>query len=460
MQKKITIIGAGIAGTFLAILLGREGYTIEIFESRPDPRMKSIDEGKSYSLSLYNRAMKSLKKVKLWEKVKSASLQIETNVTHLTPQKVLIEQMIESKGTPLYTIHRSILTNILLDELEKLPNVKVLFNTRLLGVEKRSRTMYLQDVITKQITSVKPECIIGADGIHSVVRSELQRGLNAQLNQEYFGWGYKKVTLPAEKAQLLHLQPKAIHHWPADEALLIAFPHEDGSFTCMFNIRDTSAETLKNKKLVKSFLTHYYPEFLPVAETIASEFIQQPFSKFVTIYSNPWYFQDFMLFLGDAAHAVVPLYGQGVCTAFEDCFVLQNCLQKNKNREKAFEQFQALRKAETDMLASLSKKNFNELRDKSNACYYMLRDILDTILSNILPHHWSQSLSTRIVHNSHSYLESYKNISKQRRITRYLGINTVLYVAGKYLLRTKLLETKNVLSNKSKNQRHHELLPA
>ncbi len=428
-NKHITIIGAGLAGAYLGLLLGKQGYAIEIYEYRSESAQNSYSEGRSYSITLYYRAIQALKKIGIWEKVKDAAVRIDGDITHILGKNTTYDPIEESGKAVLYAIHRTTLISILLKELKKLKNVRVSFNTRLLTVDKWKKLVYLQNTQTKKILSLKTECVIGADGINSVVRSELQRGIHSSAVQEYFNWGYKETYISPKKAKLLNLPPNTMHHWPAKKTLLIGFPNIDNSFTFMFNLPlsgNDGFESLRTKEQIKNYLITNFPDLSPNSDAIARDFLNNPIGKFVTIYCDPWSWEGFLLLIGDAAHGVIPFYGQGACAAFEDCLILSECLQQNTDRKIAFEQFFTIRKRNTDVLAYLSKQNFVELRNKSNKIYYSLRNTTDTLLNRLLPNFWSPPLCRRIAHDDDPYADAYARFTRQRRITKYSGIDAYL----------------------------------
>lgn len=432
MKKKIVIIGAGMAGCFMAACLAKQGYDIEIYEFRPDVRSNPYDSGRSFNLTLYYRGILAMKKAEVWDEVKKIAIIAEGNSAHYGVDKVNFDPFDGHGDEILYTVHRNQLNGALLNTIEKLPQVKITFNTRCININKKDKTITLQKESTKKPFTVHADIVIGADGIHSTVRSELQKGQEAQLEQQREDWGYKEVHITPEMTKTLNLRLQATHTWPRPKSLLIAFPNPDDSFTLMFNLPlegEGSFAKLQTKEAITTFITKQFPELLPLLPEIIESFLTRPTGNFVTVYTKPWYYKDFMVIIGDAAHAVIPFYGQGVCAAFEDCLYLSDQLKQHAdNPEEAFTQYYANRKKNTDLLAQLSKDNFIELRDKSRSMYYILKDKADTLLHRIFPTLWLPPLYILVAHGTLEYTKALTMYKKQSRIAQMSGMNLGLHI--------------------------------
>src|SRR6185369_5465383 len=97
--------------------------------------------------------------------------------------------------------------------------------------------------------------------------------------------------------------------------------------------------------------------------TLLEHYFARPTNSMITIRCSPWTFQDKVALIGDAAHAIVPYYGQGANAGFEDCQVLLECLQRHLGHgREALEEYEHLRRPNTDVIADLSIRHFVELR--------------------------------------------------------------------------------------------------
>jgi kynurenine 3-monooxygenase len=227
----------------------------------------------------------------------------------------------------------------------------------------------------------------------------------------------------------MNLRKKSTHTWPRNNSLLLAFPNPDESSTLMFNLPkngEESFETLSSDKAIEAFIAKYFPELTFVLPEIIESLLTRPLGNFVTVKASPWFYKDSVVLVGDAAHAVLPFYGQGMCAAFEDCLSLTTHLSKRKNRQQAFASYQTERKRNTDLLAGLSILNFLELRDRSRSEQFVLKNRAYTLLNRIAPKRFYPPLYVMIAHGSLPYAEAFRIFKKQERIMRYLGLDLIL----------------------------------
>jgi kynurenine 3-monooxygenase len=425
--QHIVISGAGLAGCFLAYLLGKEGYKVTVIESRTDFRRGMTDYGKSFNLTLYYRGIRAIKKADLWDDIKKIITPVKGNVCHIDTSKARFDPYEHTNKQVLYTVHRSALNIILLKKAARLKNVSFVFNTKCVGVDKANRTLLLSNNSSKKVKSLKADIIIGADGVNSVIRSEIQRGQSSQHRQEYSDWGYKEVRVSPKLAKRLSLKLESTHTWPRKNTLLLAFPNPDKSFTLMFNLPlegEESLASLFSEERITNYITNRFPELLPLLPEITAAFLTRPTGYFVTVYTKPWFYRDFMLILGDAAHGVLPFYGQGMCAAFEDCNELMSLLRKyNNDFARVLPAFQQLRKPNTDVLADLSKENFVRLREDAANPYRVAQDKVRSGLHRLFPGYVQPPLYKLIAHDNMPYGDAYAVFSKQQRWLRLVGVD-------------------------------------
>lgn len=425
-----------MAGCFMGLCLAKKGYDITIYEDRPDVRKNPYNSGRSFNLTLYYRGILAMKKAGIWNQVKKYAVLARGNVAHYENKKAVYDPFDISGNDVLYTIHRNQLNSTLIDIVEKYPNVKVFFNTRCIKINKSKKTIIFQK--NKQEIEVHADIIVGADGVNSVVRSEMQKSPSKRnlptVNHQYENWGYKEVHVSKQNAEKLKLQKLTTHTWPRPNSLLIAFPNPDSSYTLMFNLPlsgKNSFLSLNSRQKIEKYITANFTDLNLLLPEIVNSFLNKPTGKFVTVHTNPWYYKDFIVLIGDSAHGVIPFYGQGVCAAFDDCLTISSLINTNKNnREEIFREYQLLRKINTDILAGLSKENFIELRDKSRSQFFILKDKTDTFLNRLLPGLWLPPLYVLIAHGTLPYALALKKWQKQGRIARWSGINLVIYIAA------------------------------
>jgi kynurenine 3-monooxygenase len=434
VKEKIVIIGSGMAGCFMGYCLAKQGYQVEIYEERDDIRKNRHGSGRSFNITLYYRGILALKKAGLWNEIKSISVLTKGNVAHYADMVKKYDPYDAHDTEVLYTVHRNRLNSKLLDIVEKLPNVKIFFNTKCIGIDRIKRTVSLQKVRSQKISTVTAYKIIGADGVNSFVRSEMQKSIPARYIQEHEDWGYKEVHITRERNKLLGLKDHATHTWPRRNSLLIAFPNPDDSFTLMINLPlqgANSFDSLNTRLAIKKYIDQYFPDLSRVHAEIAAAFLKNPTGKFVTIKTTPWSYRDFIVLIGDAAHGVIPFYGQGVCAALDDCLQIITLLKKHKNNwEKAFVEYEGQRKQDTDTLSFLAKENFIELRDRSRSLFYILKDKTDTALNRLFPNTWLPSLYILIAHGTLNYDTAYRLHKRQQFIAKLIGIDVILFIGA------------------------------
>ncbi len=470
MKNKIIIVGAGMAGCFMALNLAKRDYDVELYEHRPDVRKEPYDSGRSFNLTLYYRGILAMQKAGIWDEIKKIAVIAEGNAAHYSDTKVVYDPFDGQADEILFTVHRNVFNGTLLDIVEKTPGIKVFFNTRCVGINKDKKTAMFQKSGGGKTFEIKADIIIGADGINSVVRSEIKKGLASDGDetcivkglrktsdenrnghryrdrideQQTEDWGYKEVHVSSSISQKMHLRPNATHTWPRPDSLLIAFPNPDKSFTLMFNLPlagKNSFATLISPETIEDYITKHFPDLTLLLPEIINSFLNKPTGNFTTLKTSPWYYKDFMVLIGDSAHAVIPFYGQGVCAAFEDCLNLselidsQSAIRNPKSEipsadwETIFSLYQESRKKNTDILAQLSKDNFLELRDKSRSMFYIFKDKADTLLHRLFPKFWLPPLYVLIAHGTLEYQEAVKIHAKQQRLAKAIGLDAALYL--------------------------------
>lgn len=434
-----------MAGCFMAICLAKRNYDVIVYESRPDVRLENYDSGRSFNLTLYYRGIKAMKELGVWGEAKKVAVIAQGNVAHYENRKVY--DSFDAKGNEiLYTVHRNKLNGALLTSAEKYENIEFQFNTKCVGVDSRKREVELEKQYSSSdqresrsgsrqartiSTTVKADIVIGADGVNSVVRSFIPTESEQPWVKQYEDWGYKEVHISAEKTKALQLRLLSTHTWPRPDSLLIAFPNPDASFTLMFNLQlegGKSFVSLVSEKDITAFITADFPDLKPLLPEIIDAFQQKKIGTFVTLYNPLWHDQDFMVLIGDAAHAFIPFYGQGMCAAFDDCLKFAELFDRhNGDVAKVFPLYQENRKRNTDLMAELAKENFIELRDKSRSPFFVFKDKADTLLHMLFPKFWQPPLYVLIAHGDLEYHEAYAKYQKQLLLSKKIGLDAALY---------------------------------
>ncbi|WP_291725846.1 FAD-dependent oxidoreductase [Bernardetia sp.] len=400
MSSKVTLVGAGLVGSLLSIFLAKKGHQVEVFERRPDYRKMGAVGGRSINLALSERGWRALKAAGIEQKIKDIALPMRGRMMH-DIEGNLTFQPYGKENQAIYSVSRAILNEVLMDVAEKEQNVKFHFNQRCenIDIKDTEATFLNEEEQTKN--RVKSDIVIGADGAFSAVRGELQKMPLFNYTQHYLPHGYKELTIPPNEDGSHKLAPDALHIWPRRSFMLIALPNTDGSFTCTLFLRFESDkehqeafDKLTSDEEIISFFETHFADVIPIMPTLLEDFKQNPTSSLVTIRCAPWAYQGKVCLIGDASHAIVPFYGQGMNSGFEDCFYfnefMEKQLKKNKNIDwqELFSDFQEERIPNTNAIADLAIQNFIEMRDRVADPEFLLRKKIEAKLHEQFPSRW------------------------------------------------------------------------
>jgi kynurenine 3-monooxygenase len=382
-KSQITIVGAGLVGSLWAVYLRKQNFEVQILERRKDPRSGNIDHGRSINLALSHRGIKALKEAGVQTSILEKAIPMKGRVIHDAKGKLSFIPYGE-QGQMIYSVSRSELNMMLIEEAEK-AGAKISFNSSCSEIDFKNSSITIdQEEQEKKISS---DIIFGADGAFSAVRSAMRKHDKFNYAQEYLEYEYKELHIP-DKDGKHQLEKNALHIWPREKFMLIALPNLDGSFTCTLFLShegNISFSKLKGAISVKSFFKKYFSDAYSIMSDLEKDFFANPTSSLVTIKCSPWYFEKTML-IGDAAHAIVPFYGQGMNAGFEDCRILNQIITKNKNNwKKIFPEYQKKRKENTDAIAELTLLNFIEMRDLVADPEFQLRKKIEAIIHLRIP---------------------------------------------------------------------------
>ena len=369
-QDKILIIGAGLCGSLLALRLAQRGYKVELYESRPDLRKVDISAGRSINLALSNRGLKALRLGGVEEKAKEKCIPMYGRLIHDTKGNTFASNYSGRAGEYINSVSRQDLNALLLDEVEKHENVNIHFNSKCIAVDIENTVAHFKSYTTKEEFSVDADVIFGTDGAGSVLRKSyyLERKFLFSYSQEYLTHGYKELEIPADKLGNHQISKDHLHIWPRGEYMLIALPNLDGSFTVTLFLSYEEGEynfkNLTSEEKVTAFFESQFPDALALIPNIKDEFFNNPTGALGTVKCSPWMYQNKTLLLGDAAHAIVPFYGQGMNASFEDVTVFDSIIDEFEGDwEEIFKTYQERRKKNTDAIADLAIDNYYEMRD-------------------------------------------------------------------------------------------------
>lgn len=430
---RVTIVGAGLAGSLMAVYLGRRGWSVDVYERRADPRTVEPEglERRSINLGLSHRGIVALTRAGVLDRVLSTSVRARGRVIHATDGRVEFQPYGQDDRECLYSISRLELNQALIDRAEESPGVRFHFGQRCEVMDRDTGTTVFRDDDGAD-TTVEADFVVGADGAFSAVRQLMHRGERADFTQEFLPWGYKELTLPAAADGSSPIELQALHIWPRGDALIVTHPNPDGSHTVTVFLPwegPRSFATLQTREQVEGFFRTAFPDLVPLVPDLAGEFLRHPTGTLVSTRTAPWHHAGRVVLVGDGCHAVYPFYGQGMNAAMEDCAVLDATLEAHPGDfEAAFRAYQQARKANTDALCDLVKQNFDELRDTANQPAFVARKKVDLWLSRLFPGRW-MPLYSMVVHTTLPYAEALARHRRQERVLRLLGVNAALAVA-------------------------------
>ncbi|MEK7098677.1 MAG: NAD(P)/FAD-dependent oxidoreductase [Patescibacteria group bacterium] len=427
-DKKVTIIGAGMGGSLLAIYLARRNFDVEIYESRESVENLPVVSYKSINQSLCVRGIRALQEVHLWDEVKKLCTREAGRIIH-QKDGLLYQAYGERQGFAEWSINRNDLNKCLAEEMKKYPHITVTYNTRCVGIDFERRTLVLENQNTKSREAKKVDILIGADGIHSAVRTAMEEQGLVEVTLDVMDWGYKNINIPAPHEGALPFRKDAFHLWSKKSAAVFGIPNWRGFFTSTITLPlagSDSFESIRTKEACAEFFKQHVPDLYPYLESYVEDFMRQPATPFTSLYTSKWHCRDFCLLMGDAAHAMTIFYGQGINAAFEDCRIFAECLDLYyPDLETVFQIFEARRKPDTDCLAEVCKARFIDLKDRYEAPWFVSRSNVEMLLENHFPTKF-HSLYTLIVHTTMSYAGAYKRYRKERHFARSLGMDALV----------------------------------
>lgn len=367
-SEKVIIIGAGLSGSLLAIYLAKRGIEVEIYESRGDMRTAETAAGRSINLALSNRGIAALREIGLDEYMLAEAVPMHGRMIHALDGQTKLLPYSGRPGEYINSVSRAGLNVALMNEAEKYAGVKFYFNWRCVDIDYETHEVFLGNSITQEVKDVTGDTVIATDGAGSAIRNSMFHKVpRFDFSQKWLAHGYKELHIPPDEGGDFQMEKNALHIWARRAFMMIALPNFDGSFTCtlfLAHAGENSFEQLRNEQSVIEFFKTNFADAIPLMPALTEDFSKNPVGNLGTIKCFPWNVGGKSLLLGDAAHAVVPFYGQGMNASFEDCRVLNQLIERHgTNWETVFNEFTRSRKENTDAIAQMAEENFYEMRD-------------------------------------------------------------------------------------------------
>ena len=387
-SQNITIVGAGLVGSLLSCYMAKRGYTIDIYERRQDMRKANISAGKSINLAISTRGWYALEKAGLKKQMEPMAIPMFSRMIHQEDGTTDI-QAYGKEGEAIYSISRGELNKAMMTLAEKEPNVNFHFDAKCTNVDFKNNTVKFKNLNTNEVFEKKSDLIFGADGTFSKVRYIMQKTDGFSFSQTYLKHGFKELEIPANADGTHKLPKNHLHIWPRKAFMLIALPNLDGSFTMTLFLAhkgETSFENLKTDKEIMSFFEKQFPTALEHMPDLLEDFHKNPESSLAYVKADPWTYESTCL-IGDAAHGVVPFYGQGMNAGFEDCRILDEIVENNKgeNWKKIFEEYNESRVEDGQAIATMAVEHFINMRDDTASDDFLKRKKFEKVLMKNIP---------------------------------------------------------------------------
>ncbi len=387
-DEPVSLIGAGLNGPLLALGLVKRGFRVEIFERRPDMRRVPISAGRSINLALSARGIHALTEAELWNGMQQIIIPMKGRMMHSPASELTFQPYGKDETEVINSISRAELNISLMNAAER-QGVKIHFQQRCSGIDLKTGALQLRDEKTGDERTLASTVVIGCDGSASAIRSEMLKLSRFNFSQQYLDYGYKELTIPAGPNGKHVLETNALHIWPRGNYMLIALPNVDGTFACILFLPFEGAGSFARLNMpaaVTKFFQSQFPDAIRLMPDLADNFFSNPTGAMVTIKCSPWHTDGRTLLLGDAAHAIVPFFGQGINCGFEDCTCLLALLDRyGADWNRIFREFEEARRFNTDAIANLAIENFVEMRDRVADPRFLLRKKVELALEAKYP---------------------------------------------------------------------------
>ncbi len=412
-QQNILIIGAGLCGSLLALRLGQRGFNVTVMEMRPDLRKVDISAGRSINLAFSDRGNKAMKLVGIEDKVKDLCIPMNGRMLHDIEGNTVLAPYSGREHEFINSISRGELNALLLDEAEKHKNVSIYFNRKCKSVDFEKTTALFKDYTNNTEFVEDADVIIATDGAGSAMRKSYYLGKKFlfSFSQDWLTHGYKELSiLPGENGSYKTYK-NALHIWGRESFMLIALPNLDGSFTVTLFLSYDEGEynfnNLTSKERVLEFFGKYFKDALELMPNLVDDFFENPTAPLGTVKCSPWHYKGNTLLMGDAAHAIVPFYGQGMNASFEDVVEFDKVLDEGHDDwETIFKIYEKSRKKDTDAIADLAIDNFHEMKGHVNHTNFREKRTLEMALEKHFPNDYSSKYSLVTFNENVGYREA------------------------------------------------------
>ena len=365
--RRIIIIGGGLAGPLLACLLADDGHEVHILERRGDPRLEGYEGGRSINLALSARGLQALDRINLKQRVLDTVVPMHGRIMHDDQSRTAYSPYSYVQGEAINSVPRGGLNCLLLDAAQSRTNVTLVFDADCTAIDiPHSTVEYVDSYGTAR--TLEADLIVGADGAGSPVRQAMHAISPVDGGTEFIESGYKELNIAPGEGGSFQLEENALHIWPRGHYMMIALPNSDGSFTCTCfwpHEGPESFASVDSPESITAFFTSHFPDVVPLIPDLVQQFTENPVGPLGTVHCTCYHHEDRAVLIGDAAHAIVPFFGQGMNAAFQDCLMLARCMSDHADLRTALVAYDAAQRPDGDAIGALSLSNFIEMRDKT-----------------------------------------------------------------------------------------------
>ncbi len=420
MSQKITLVGGGLAGSLMSIYLAKKGYDVHLYERRGDMRQGTYEGGRSINLALSTRGINALSKVGLVNDILNISIPMKGRMMHSVAGD-LAYQAYGREDQMIYSVSRGQLNIKLLQLADQYPNIHMYFEHKCTHANLETNETTFVNAAGENVKD-KADVILSTDGAFSAVRDAMIRYPRYNFSQTYENYGYKELEIVPAANGGFQMDVNSLHIWPRTSFLMIALPNPGGNFTCTLFMPyegEVSLEKLNTRESVMSFFETYFPDTLSLMPNLVDDFLNNPTGNLATMRCYPWV-KNKVALMGDSAHAVVPFYGQGMNCSFEDCVVLDQCIDEfNGDWTKILDAYQKLRKPNADAIASLALQNFIEMRDLVGSPEFLHKKHVEHDLVVLYPDKF-KSQYERTTFSNDDYLDALNWGAKNDALLEYI----------------------------------------
>jgi len=391
-ERELTLVGAGLAGSLLAILLSRRGWKVTVYERRGDPRIRGYESGRSINLALAERGRHALRQAGVEDAVMRQAVMMRGRMVHGADGSLQLQRYGRDDSEVIWSVHRADLNVTLLEAAER-AGATVHFHRRLHTVDFDAGYARLIDDRDDQPHDIRFRTLVGSDGAGSALRAEMVRKAGIGERTEFLDHSYKELTIPPAADGGFRIEPHALHIWPRGRYMCIALPNDERTFTVTLFLPNQAAPgsgdpcfaSVRSGAEVRALFERDFPDALPLIPDLERDWEHHPPGLLGTLYLDRWHLDGRAVLLGDAAHAMVPFHGQGMNCAFEDCVALADALDRHGSMEAAFAAFEADRKPNALAIQAMALENYVEMRDRVDDPAFQLQRQLELELQRRHP---------------------------------------------------------------------------